>query len=224
MKPLGSIPRDIATSPVTHAWNDAKPYALVDETDEVTEAFGAVSYEAQVGFTIACAEWVLARLGWDMEDGAVADTLEATWASLLRMDLQGGRVDVDGWKGPVRGAMAFALDDAIDAAFQPDEDRDVASQASLAAALVRHVLPESSHAVFEAWKDGVLARLRTHHDRESRATHTLVAREIYDLQVAFETPHHHASAFYASLRGSKNPFLSFRDRWIEFDDLVEDLA
>ncbi|MFO0678364.1 MAG: hypothetical protein U0169_17640 [Polyangiaceae bacterium] len=224
MKPLSSIPAGLDAAPVAHAWNDAKPYAVVDETDDVTEAFGTVSYEAQVGFTIACAEWVLARLGWDMEGGGVADTLEATWASLLRLELQGGRVDVDGWKGSVRGAMAFALEDAIDVAFQPDEDHDVASQASLAAALVKHVLPEAARPAFVAWQEGVLARLLEHHIREVRATHTLVARDLYDLGVDVTSPRPHAAAFYESLRGSKNPYLRFRDRWIPFDDLVEDLA
>mgnify|MGYP000938772668 CR=1 FL=1 len=35
MKPLSSIPAGLDATPVAQAWNDAKPYALVDETEEI---------------------------------------------------------------------------------------------------------------------------------------------------------------------------------------------
>src|SRR5581483_12216463 len=68
----------VAALRVAHAWDDGNPFRVVASRDVLAaRRCERISPRARIGFTLACAEWVLARFGARERDPRPWQYLEA---------------------------------------------------------------------------------------------------------------------------------------------------
>ncbi len=199
MKTAGWIPAErVAALPVTHDWDDSNPYRVVENSDPVVARRAVrLSPRAKIAFTLACAEWVLARFDRLYQDPRPWQYLEARWAALVDPGFGELRDDVvDDDEGPVRGPIALALATATDAFRTRD-----AGDPGFASALARHVVPDGS---FDRWRDACLERLEKRH---ARGTERAVAREGLGVELEDDEESRLVRGFLRRLDAAKNPYL-----------------
>ena len=151
---------DLQAQPITHTWDDWDPYPdLGDPDDALIEAARGISGLAREAFAIACAEWVIFRLGALTADRLPLAYIEASWARLINW--QGASIwepDIDHYLGPILGPQGLAAV-TITNCHNALPLHDGAVDAAFAARIPRHVLPDPTP--FLAWQEQAMARL--HH-------------------------------------------------------------
>lgn len=200
MRPAGWIPVErVAARPVTHSWDDANPFRIVSPRDAtVARRSRALSPRARIAFTLACAEWVVARFERVHADQRPWQYLEARWAALVDPRFAALEDDVlDDDEGPVRGPISLALLTATDAFRSRD-----AGDPGFASALAKHVLDRDRS--FEDWQETSLARLE---ERHSRGTERPVARESFGVELSADEESRLVRRFLRQLDAARNPFL-----------------
>lgn len=139
-------------------WSVEDTYTPVEQG--TVERLEKLCKRANCAFTIAIAEWILARFAGLDDDPEPAQFIEAAWAA--NVDLRYAQemvIDDDEWSGPVRGPISMGLTFVIDALFAEEAGAQSAMNPAWAACFARHILPDSS--AFDVWFEAVLGRLET---------------------------------------------------------------
>jgi hypothetical protein len=196
--------------PLVHRWNDDNPFRVIAHADDAVAArCERLSVRARLGFTLACAEWVLARFRRHHANERPARYAEALWAGLVDPAFAELRAEVlDDDTGAILGPIDLALGTATEA-FRSHDPTD----AAFASALARHVLgaglelpPERASALraFDEWQEACLARLERHHPV---GTNRAVSREGFGIDLEAHEESRLVSRFLRRLDAAKNPFL-----------------
>lgn len=193
-----------------YTWDDINYSAAYEPLDEaLLERLGRISQRALVAFSIACAEWIVYRLGAVVDDPTPPEYLEAAWAGVVDAAYTlYFEPDLSEWEGPARGPIAAAMMLVVDALVRMEDDDHPEYNAASLSGLAEHLL--SDPAPFRAWREQVLARLQEHHPLDSKDTRgSLVAREELDPGFDFRPELTPAliSRFLQGLDYKKNAFL-----------------
>ncbi len=137
-------------------WNVGSTYQSVNAGDVVR--LRTISKRANCAFTIAIAEWILARYKGMDNDPEPEQFLEAAWAANIHKEYAWEIEIIDAeWTGPIRGPISMALTFVLDAIFADDADLNSAFNPAWAACFARHILPDVS--VFNIWFEFSLTRI-----------------------------------------------------------------
>ena len=204
-------------------WNVRPTYEPVN-VDEILR-FKALSKRANCAFTIAIAEWILARYESMDNDPEPGQFLEAAWAANIDIEYAGEIDIVDSeWTGPIRGPVSMALTFVLDAIFAEESSPNSAFNPAWAACFARHVLPDVS--AFNSWFDFCLTRLEPLYPApaeedldwfdEKNNLGELVPLEVFEPGSAFDSTTAPAliNRFLSRLDPELNPFLRSADEMI----------
>lgn len=150
---------DGLTSPtIRYRWDDWDVEAVDTPIDEALQLrLKAMSQRAVAAFSIAVCEWVVHRFSGLVSDALPRQYLEAAWAQVC--DFRYAThfdIDVDQWRGPVRGPLGIALRRVKFALRQAEVEGDPAWSAGRLVRLAEQVLPEKT--AFQAWRDRTIDR------------------------------------------------------------------
>ena len=157
------VPRYVQVDGLTRAtiryrWDDWDVEAVDMPVDEaLKQRLKGMSQRAVAAFSIAACEWVVHRFSGLAGDALPRQYLEAAWAQVC--DFRYAThfdIDVDQWRGPVRGPLGTALRRVKFSLKQAEVEGDPAWSAGRLVRLAEHVLPEK--AAFQAWRDCIIDR------------------------------------------------------------------
>lgn len=210
----------LRAAPVTYAWNDYDPYEVIPAAPAgLEDILQKAHFNAQLGFAIACAEWVVYRLSALTSRTDYLDHVEAKWAERVAYRLVTHATAVDTSVDDAVGGMIQLALVTVDNIQMNDGDDQQAQQAAFGAAVARHAQPDP--AAFDAWALPVAKRVADLYPREGGKDESpLIVREAFDPAVdAAGKEEKLAEAFYASLEGTESPFIRKLDRWVPYADM-----
>jgi hypothetical protein len=218
-----SIPRylseaNIQSRDIRYFWDDWNVEA-VDEPlrEELQERLHSISQRAVAALTIGIAEWIVFRFGLVSSDDRPAMRLEAAWAQLASERYSLHRdIDLNEWRGPVRGPIGIALRRAIFAIREAEANGEPSWRADSASRIAEHVLPDA--APFLKWRDAVLDRFEALYPIDADETlGEVVPREALDPENAFDpnSTEYQVNAFLSSLDHRRNPYLASPDQMVK---------
>lgn len=156
----------VARRELPHDWDEWNVLAYYRHIEaDLLEQVQGLTGKANLGLTIATAEWLVERFTPCDADPEPPAFLDAAWAGAAHPAYCAYmETDDDDWRGPVRGPMAMAMAIVNDATYGLADHPDVALRACWMHNLLVHVLPDE-HTVeaFETWWDACVDRLATHH-------------------------------------------------------------
>lgn len=170
----------IASRDLAFAWDEWQIVSYYRHADpERFARVDALTSRANLGLTIAAAEWLVERFSACSADPVPEDYLAAAWAGAAHPAYcPYMETDDDDWRGPVRGPLAMAMAIVNDAMYGLDDQPKVSLRACWMAELVTHVLPDVE--AFEDWWDACVERLEDWH-----AIEVELADHVSDLFDAF---------------------------------------
>ncbi|MBU3059269.1 hypothetical protein [Pseudomonas indica] len=212
-------------------WNIKEYYRYLDE--DWFDRLDALTGKANLGLTIAAAEWLIHRFSSSDPDPEPGLYLEAAWAGAVHSAycpyMETGD---DPWRGPVRGPMSMAMTIVNDALYGLEHNPNISVRACWLYNLTRHVLPDTK--AFDAWWESCVQRLERFHsiaielaDYEPDLFENFpnmgspVPPEAFDPRRPYDPAQNPSlwDAYLRSLDPSANPFLSPPEELAEHDDL-----
>ena len=172
---------NIQDSSLRYTWDDVKyQTAYYPLDDDFLSRMARISQRANVAFAIACAEWIVHRLGKVSKDPMPAEYLEAAWAAVVdACYTRYHETDEDEWSGPIRKPLAVAVMLVVDSIIRMEDDDLPEVDAVSLSNLAEHLLPDST--LFRDWRERVLARLERLYPRNPLDTRGVpVPREALD--------------------------------------------
>lgn len=153
----------IASRDLPFEWDEWRIVAYYRYLDEDTfERVDPLTGKANLGLTIAAAEWLVERFSSCDADPAPRDYLEAAWAGAAHPAYcPYMETSDDDWRGPVRGPLAMAMSIVNDAMYGLSDIPNVALRACWMYNLVTHVLPDTE--AFDDWWDVCVERMAQVH-------------------------------------------------------------
>lgn len=131
------------------------PEGLFQRLDRLTN-------KANLGLTIATAEWGVFSLSRCTDISLALQFIEAAWAGAIHSGyLNYTEFDVDHWRGPVRGPLYLFMLILNDAVHELRSDPRIASRACWAFNLANHIIPDSPP--FLSWWNACVSRMEALH-------------------------------------------------------------
>jgi len=164
-----------------YTWDDINPSAAYEPLDDaLLDRLSRISQRANVAFAIACAEWVVHRLGAVAQDSTPSEYLEAAWAGIVDAAYTlYYEPDLSEWEGPARMPLAVAMILVADCLVRMEDDDHPEFNSASLAGLAEHLLADA--APFRAWRETILTRLELLYPLESKDTRgSIVPREALD--------------------------------------------
>jgi len=191
-------------------WNVEQAEEPIDE--EFSKQLAAISYRANIAFTIATAEWILYRFSGLCDDPLPYQYVEAAWAYLV--DVRYAKIDWETqipareWGGPVRGPVGVAMTRIADSVKQITVLASPLPSPAWITNLAQYVLPDP--VPYRKWREQIMARLTTLYPlNESEPEGEVVPREALDPALEFraEWTEQLVNRYLSSLEPKTNPFL-----------------
>ncbi|AKU97351.1 L-serine deaminase [Labilithrix luteola] len=153
----------IASRDLSFEWDERNVIAYYRYLDEdVFERIDPLTGKANLGLTIAAAEWLVERFSACHADVIPQNYLAAAWAGAAHPAYCAYmETSDDDWRGPVRGPLAMAMSIVNDAMYGLSDHPNVALRACWMHNLVTHVLPDTE--AFEDWWEACVDRLEQVH-------------------------------------------------------------
>lgn len=206
---------------ISFLWDDWNVEETIGEPDQsLLKQLRKISQRANAAFSLAMLEWVIYRFEAVFHDPFPYQYLEVAWA--MTIDSRYSKVNWDcfvseNWDGPVKGAIISAVDYAISAIHQMEEDEDVSIEVARMSKLAMHVI--SNPAPFERWQEWALQQLETLYPMdEEDALGEVVPRAAFDPEYNFDISQTEqlVNQFLKQLDPQKNPYLASPDDMLEF--------
>lgn len=167
-----------------------------------------LSDRAIIAYSIACAEWVVARFSRVSRDEHPLRFLEACWAFEMDRHLAAPPPNQDDeWKGSIRGALDMAMVTVLNT-YYTTEDGVGEIEGAFNEKVVLHVLLDPQ--LFLVWRGTVLSRLHRLYPRDpANSWGDPVPREALDPRVQLESTDFGECVrlFLSSLSPATNPLL-----------------
>jgi len=181
------IPVDIASPRLRYRWDEWNVAAAYQPANpELLERLGGLTHRAQVGLTIATAEWIAWRFEGLSDETMPLEYFEAAWAGNVDLAyVEYLDTDDDEWRGPVLGPLNVALTIVIDGLFMADQSSNTAENPCWAHNLASLVLPRIDE--FARWHAEVLDRLERHYRAASEEVLFNQRSYAHDPPIARET-------------------------------------
>lgn len=196
-------------------WDRFKSYQSGDSA--VFERLSQLSHRANIGFAVACGEWVLHRFGKMSDDPRPLDYLEATWAALIDWryfhfwEPSGPK-----WSGPIGGPISLAILFAGEVVDRAAKGEAPARASSALFALASHVLFDVSP--LNNWRVRILSRLEKFYPKtEDDPFGDAIPREAFDSDFDFQPlmSEHLINQFLSNLDHTDNSFLMSPEEMFE---------
>ena len=209
LTPLKCIPcSKIENMPLSHDWSDWDPYQVLGTQNPETEAtLSDISDRAILGYSIACAEWVVCRFKKHLNDQRPYQYIQACWIYEMSDEVAAPpQSKQEEWEGPVRGPVDLSLMTVLNTIYSMD---DGAAWADGAFAELIPLLVVTPCELFLQWRFGVFKRLKERYPRSDGEFGKPVPREIFDLSQALvpEQELHLVKAFLSKALAAQNPFV-----------------
>jgi hypothetical protein len=226
IKPPYIAKADIAPKLLDYSWDEwnvRHAYMPIDQP--LFKRLKKISHRAQVGLTIAEAEWVVFRYDLVSDDPLPSQYLEAAWAA--NVDLAYAyyiETRDDDWRGPIRGPLKVTLSIVVDSLFCADESPNPAENPSWMSRLAEHLLPD--HTAFQQWREACVQRLEALYPAPPAENDLFgdtdtggppVPREVFNPEYDFEpeTKENLVNRYLAGLDYRTNPFLRSPEEMLE---------
>lgn len=176
----------IQNNKLTYTWDDWKLEEIYNPIDEdLYERLEAISHRANMGFTIACGEWIVHRFNTVSDDPVPLQHLEAAWASMLNSRYARYWEPPDEeWMGPIRGPLSLAIIFSIEVFQQADEEQHPALSSGRIAKLAEHILTDPNP--FLDWRERIVKRLEEFYPLDEKDSFgDVVPREAFNPDFRF---------------------------------------